>query len=329
MKFSLPIENGLINDVIGTISYRLNFTDSYFIHGTVPPVEGISLVSGTFSAGVYDNVISANIQYPGNIQFELRPVSIFQDGINNPNLLNRVNMTEKYYSKEMNDFDFMRKKLRGSFYKNRGVQERDNYISKKYIRSESLSSGTARLKILVLYTKQVVNACPGENCILSQITLAIGNYNVALKNSLVDMTVDYVAERIQEYDTYIENADMGNIFSQLGSVISTDRRYLLGCHAVHITTTNSQYCGLGSYAFNGQTNGYSVSFYGCIGGYMSLAHEVGHNIGLQHDTSGYSGNTPNRGYCWDDALGTSNCHRSIMSYAGCKTPAGKTNCDRV
>ena len=62
---------------------------------------------------------------------------------------------------------------------------------------------------------------------------------------------------------------------------------------------------------------------------MSLAHEVGHNIGLHHDTSGYGGGGPNRGYCWDDASGNNNCHRSVMAYAGCTTPKGKSGCDRV
>ena len=331
-NFTLPLNSGGTLDIIGKVTYVDNFEVSNvlqnrFIHGIVSPVPDISSISGTFSASFYQDSMTANVQYSGNIQYELRPATIqkYVNGLTKTYVMTKVNMTEKYYLKEKYTDESMRKLIQSSRKTTLTIKHSSNTI-----RSKSSQFIThAHLKILVLYTKQAVTACPGENCLLSQISLAIGNYNVALKNSLVNMTVSYVAERIQEYEIYREDSDMGVILSQMGTTISTNRRYMLGCHAVHLTTANSQYCGVGYYDFNGLTSGYSTSYFGCIGGYMSLAHEVGHNIGLQHDTSGYTGDTPNRGYCWDDASGKSNCHRSVMAYAGCVTPSGRTNCDRV
>ena len=314
-------------ELVGKVTYIRDFRVSkvlqnIFIHGTIPGADGISLMTGTFSAAFYNDTMSANVQYSGNIQYELRPSSIQQwkVGFTKTYVMSKVDMEAMYYSKET--YDIMKQ------YNENQFQTQPQSQSTSILSIIHLQS-TAHLKILVLYTKQAVKLCPGENCLLARISLDIGNYNLALQNSKVDMTVSFVAERIRKYDTYMESSDMGVMLSSMGSTISTARRNTLRCHAVHLITSNTKTCGMAAYAFNGKTSGYSVSSYTCVGGYMSLAHEVSHNIGLQHDTSGFGGNTPNRGYCWDDATGKHNCHRSVMAYAGCKTRPGKTNCERV
>ena len=285
------VETGVV--VIGTVTYVYPFdNNNVFIHGTV--------LEGTFSASFYNQIATIRIYYSNHVQYELlkRVQEMYE--------MNRVNMTD------------LKEKLLP-------IPSSKTWTFPWRVQQDF----RANLRILVLYTKQAVEDCPGEECILSLISLAIGNYNIALQNSLVNMTVHYVAERIGNYETFIEPASMDTMLAQMGNAISTSRRYVLNCHAVHLTVKNSDYCGIAPYSFNGLTNGNSVTHYGCIGGYMSLAHEVGHNIGLHHDETAYGGGTFNRGYCWDDSTGRRNCRRSIMAYATCKTPLGKTNCDRV
>lgn len=317
IQFILP-DNDSVTGSVNHIQYFQNAKEIIFISGTVNPIPNTNR-GGTFSASFYKEFMNANIHYDGDIQYELRPYKDQEqntDRLKYTYMMRKVNMTHDYYSKEKE------KEKHTHIY---------NHLRKRVVQQNTAIhlENTVTLKVLVLYTKQAVVSIGNENSLIATITLAIGNFNLALQNSLVNVVVDYVAERIQEYDTFIEDADMGTMVGRLGSSISTDRRNILHCHAVQLVTQNTQYCGIADYAPNGLTSGYSASFYGCIGGYFTLAHEISHNIGLHHDFSGFGGTGPNHGYCWDDATGISNCHRSIMAYGGCVTPNGRTNCDRV
>ena len=309
IRFDLPMNRSATGIIENVQEYS---PESVFISGHVMPLPQTDLI-GTFAAAFYKGVMNANIHYSGDVQYELRPLinSGGMDLINKRYGMNEVNMTETYYGID----------------KEKGEVERSPPypFREKNIRLV----GTTVLRILVLYTKEASQTAGDENSLLATITMAIGNFNLALQNSLVDISVEYVAERIQEYDTYIEDPDMGVMLGQLGYELNIDRRIILRCHAVHLVTKNTQYCGISDYNFDGLSSGFSASFLGCIGGYFTLAHEVGHNVGLHHDQSGYGGVGSNRGYCWDDATGNRNCHRSVMAYPGCVTPLGRTNCDRV
>jgi len=299
--------------VNGNITNVQTFSSNhFFVHGVVP--------NGTFSVAWYKGFSTVHVHFSGPAQYEGQGYLDWK----NPVPLNLVDMNLKYYTKDKKKIEYfqkMKKKIPQPFFPTQ------QQLNTKYDSATKIPN----LKILVLYTRNAVTICPGEDCVLSTIALAIGNFNIALQNSRVNMTVSYVAERIKEYNYFNETSstDMNFLLDKMGNVISTKRRYILGCQAVHLTTASIQYCGLANYDFNGRTDGYSVSNLQCIGGYMSLAHEVGHNIGLQHDPSGFSDKTLNRGYCWDDASGLNNCHRSIMAYSTCVTPKGNKNCDRV
>lgn len=104
----------------------------------------------------------------------------------------------------------------------------------------------------------------------------------------------------------------------------TTIRDQVGADTVVLITTNQQYCGIG-YVDVGTAYSVSVVNYLCP---QSLVHEVGHNIGSLHDRAQHTPGpgTYNFGWCWD--VGTS-CRRSVMAYAGCATPTGRSGCPRV
>ena len=220
IKFILP-GNISITGIIENIQYFQK--ENTFISGSVNPLPYTNTI-GTFAASFHKTTMNANIHYSGNIQYELRPSN--KNLLKNTYIMNQINMTENYYNKDKDVKSFF------------------NYNIKKNLRIQNIElQESITLKILVLYTKETVISSGSEDSLLATIALAIGNFNLALQNSLVNIIVDYVAERIQEYDTYIELADMGSMLNQLGNDINIDRRYLLGCHAVHLVTKNTQYCG--------------------------------------------------------------------------------------
>lgn len=310
-NITFPLSNNIT--ATGVIQY-LNVDGSY-ISGPIYPIPFFSNATGVFTASFYkhscnlikqcETTISANIKLAQGILFRLLALP------NGKYQIIRENFTNTHGGTIMD-----------------GPENDAKPSLRRRTHKTSASYSPPTLKVLVLYTKQAVSELKGENNMLALILLAIGNFNLILHNSGILGKVEYVAERIQEYDTYVEDADMGVTLGKMGGTISTSRRFVLGCHAVHLITSETMYCGIADYSGNGLTSGYSVSFFGCSAGYYSLAHEIGHNLGLHHDISAFNGVGFNKGYCWD-IKNTTACHRSVMSYGSCLTPLGKSNCDRV
>lgn len=305
----------LSNNITAISHIQYVNTDGTFLSGYVEPIPSISNSTGVLSVGIYrhpcetgvncETTINANFLFSNKTLYQLTALR-----------------TGKYQIKIAEKIPT---KIDGP-----------KYSLKKFRKQGIISNTTNKndlkptvLKILVLYTKQAVEAANGENNILTQIIVSAGNFNLTLLNSGISAYVQYVAERIQEYDTYIEDADMGVTLNRLGNTINTDRRYIYGCHAVQLMTSQTMYCGIADYDFNGFTSGYSVTNLGCASGYHSFTHEIGHNIGLHHDESAYKGYGFNKGYCWDNPKSNNDCHRSVMSYGSCVTQTGRSNCQRV
>jgi len=108
-----------------------------------------------------------------------------------------------------------------------------------------------------------------------------------------------------------------------------EKREEYGADIVALIIDDPQYCGI---AFLGpsKANMYSVTAWNCATGYFSFGHEIGHNLGLQHDR-GTSGVCNNVGYSYGYRDPSAN-FRSILAYncvsGQCDNNAGN-GCTRI
>lgn len=161
--------------------------------------------------------------------------------------------------------------------------------------------GNSVVDVMVLYTPQAKTAFGGAAQSNSSITTAITNFNVALNNAgVTNVTINLV------YSGEVAYADSGDINSDLTRLRTAgdgflddvqSLRTLYGADLVALVTASpTSTCGLG-YVNTNATNysptlAYTVTLFNCVVSNYSLAHEMGHNMGLNHDWYVSSSTTP-------------------------------------
>ncbi|WP_419869862.1 zinc-dependent metalloprotease [Chryseobacterium sp. CT-SW4] len=236
---------------------------------------------------------------------------------------------------------------------------RDDYILDKNMYNEIsnkansnvCSSSTAvcpatRIDVLVVYTPAARTAWGGAAQSNSYIATAITNFNTSLTNSGVsNVTINLV------YSGEIAYTESGSLSTDLPRFRNNNDGYMDSVHTLRTTygadlcalvvgsPTNT--CGLG-YLNTSSTNysstaGFNVSLYNCAVSNYSLAHELGHNMGLRHDWYVDSSTTPcdhHHGYTNRTAVNsgtsstTSQRWRTIMAYNDECASKG-INCTRI
>jgi len=126
-----------------------------------------------------------------------------------------------------------------------------------------------------------------ETNIQARINLAVTETNTAYDLSGVTTQLKLVHAEYIEYTELSSNA-FGNALTQLRS--TTDGimdnvhalRTLYGADLVAMIIDDPQYCGI---AYLGPSKNYmfSVTAWNCATGYYSFGHEIGHNLGCNHD----------------------------------------------
>lgn len=192
--------------------------------------------------------------------------------------------------------------------------------------------GNATIDVMVLYTTDAKNAYGGASQTNSFIATAITNFNTSLVNGGVNgVTINLVhASEI----SYVESGDISVDLARLKTPgdgfmdAAQSLRTLYGADLVSlITASPTNTCGLGNFNSN-STNysnslAYSVTLSNCVVSNYSLAHEMGHNMGLNHDWYVSTNNAPcshHKGYTNRTAItgGTSSPSsarwRTIMAY---------------
>jgi plastocyanin len=168
----------------------------------------------------------------------------------------------------------------------------------------------SRIDVLVVYTPAARVGAGGTAAIEALIDLAIANTNTSYTNSNVIQRVQLVNK---SEIAYVEAGGTPADFNtDLNRLTGTADGFMDNVHAlrnafradlVALVIDNVSSCGLAwlmnvnSAAF--APNGFSVSDFGCIAGNLTLAHEMGHNMSLNHDNVAPPGPFPftyGRGY---------------------------------
>jgi hypothetical protein len=168
-----------------------------------------------------------------------------------------------------------------------------------------LADDGSLVDVLAVYTPSASAAAGGPAAIQALIDLAIANTNASYANSGVIQRIRLVHKAEIAYVETDFNTD-------LSRVTGTADGFMDNVHAlrdawradlVALVINDGSSCGLAwvmnvnSTAF--APNGFSVNHFDCIAGNLTLAHEMGHNMSLAHDTSTPPGPFPytyGRGY---------------------------------
>ena len=212
--------------------------------------------------------------------------------------------------------------------------------------STPICPGTATIDVMVVYTPSARSLWGSVATSNSNITTSITNMNTALTNSGVSnvlINLVYVGEIV-----YTES---GSFSTDLSRLSGTSDGYMDNIHALRDTYaadlvglvigSPTSSCGLG-YLNTVSTNyinsaAFTVTLYSCVVSNFSLAHEFGHNMGLNHDWYVNTSNSPcshHHGYTNKTAItnGTSSTAsqrwRTIMAYNDECSNAGFT-CTRI
>lgn len=196
------------------------------------------------------------------------------------------------------------------------------------------------IDVMIIYTTAVKNQWSGLAQSNAQCATIVTNFN----NSLVNSGVVNVSLNLS-YSGEIIYTESGNISTDLSRLRNQTDGFMDDAHTLRdtyaadlcalITSTPTDTCGLGYVQSNpsnyNDTYAFTVSLRGCSVGNYTVAHEMGHNMGLHHDWYVSSSTTPcshHHGYINQNAIlqGTSSPSntrwRTIMAYTDQCTDAG-------
>lgn len=182
------------------------------------------------------------------------------------------------------------------------------------------------IDVLVVYTPAARNAAGGTASIQALAVSAIEATNQAYLNSGVQTSVRLA--HLAEVD-YSESGSFGTDLSNLRTGVVPDAlelREIFDADLVAMLSNSTGACGIG-YLMQDldpgfESLGFSVTRYSCAVGNLSFAHELGHNMGCQHDIDN-AGSNPLFPYSfgWRWTTNGGQLRRSVMAYSpGSRVP---------
>ncbi|MDQ5825863.1 MAG: S-layer homology domain-containing protein [Chloroflexota bacterium] len=189
----------------------------------------------------------------------------------------------------------------------------------------STPSAPTEVDLIVLWTPKAQGEEGGAAAAAALIDLAVEEANNAYAQSGIDMRLKLVYKGLTNYaetlpddpDAYED--DLSRLTNPSDGFVDEAHglRERYGADMVSLLISNDSFCGL---AWQLRDTGYdfsalafSVVHMPCASGNLSLAHELGHNMGSLHDRVASAGDTGvyNYSYGYHDVLGT---FRTIMAY---------------
>lgn len=191
-------------------------------------------------------------------------------------------------------------------------------------RPDSLAGSPAdsgdRIDVLVVYTTATKNAMGGDGPAQTLAQQSVDSANTAYLNSKIRTRLRMVHSKEHVYvETGTPSTDLSNLrnnatIQALRTTHNADLVALIG----EVTSV----CGIGylmGAAAGNQNNGFTFTARTCAVGNLSFAHEVGHNMGSQHNPENGSGPTFPYGF----GHYVNGSYRTVMSYVD-PCPAGCT-----
>jgi hypothetical protein len=181
------------------------------------------------------------------------------------------------------------------------------------------ADGTVQIVLMSVYTPQARTAAGGTTQIQGQIQAAIDQANTAFINS------NMIARFFLAHTEEVAHNDAGNIETDLNWVTSdstvTTLRNTYSADMVSLIVANGGgYCGIGwvqRHPGSGFANyAFQVTALSCLSN-STLAHEHGHNMGMEHDPASAGIAPSGASYPWSFGHYVNGGFRTIMSYNVC------------
>ncbi len=191
------------------------------------------------------------------------------------------------------------------------------------------ADSASQIDVLVIWTPAARSAAGGTAAIQSLIDLAVANTNTSYANSGVTQRIRLVHKSEVTYTESAISTDLSRL--AIGSDGYIDQAHTLrntyGADLVSLVGNGySGACGVGYLMASPSTAyaayGFNVVERSCAAGNLSFAHELGHNMGLQHDP-GNAGSAGAYSYAYG-YQDTGGLFRTVMAY-----PCGSGACPRV
>lgn len=170
-----------------------------------------------------------------------------------------------------------------------------------------------RIDVLVLYTTPVKNSLGGDIQAQAFAQQAIDSTNTAYLNSKIRQRIRLVAAQ----ETLI--AETGTLSTELSTIRNDANiaalRNQVNADLVAMISNSADNCGIGYLMGSNQVSGnannaFTVTSRTCAVGNLSFAHELGHNMGSQHNPENGSGPT----YPFGFGHYVNGSYRTVMSY---------------
>jgi hypothetical protein len=184
------------------------------------------------------------------------------------------------------------------------------------------NDSNAFVDVLMLYTPAARVRFGSSAGIQAEATAAVNNANLALSNS--NVTHRYRAVFVGEV-TYTESGSSNTDLERLQAVgdgrldEAHGLRDFYDADVVTLLTEASDVCGVGyvmgpgSVSTGFRTYAFNVTIATCASSNLSLAHEIGHNIGLHHDRANAGSTQPSFSFAYGYAV--PGVARDVMAYA--------------
>jgi peptidyl-Asp metalloendopeptidase len=185
--------------------------------------------------------------------------------------------------------------------------------------ASSAADGTTQIVLMSVYTPQARAAAGGTTQIQAQIQAAVDQANTAFTNS------NMIARFYLAHSEEVTYNDSGNIETDLNWVTSNatvaSLRNTFSADMVSLITSNGGgYCGIGwvqrhpGSSFAGYA--FQVTARNCLSN-STLAHEHGHNMGMEHDPASAGVSPSGASYPWSFGHYVNGAFRTVMSYDVC------------